>query len=728
MFDYINNFLGETLQWLKVPYFGPIDLIEIIILQFAVYFLQKELANTRMWTIVKGIVYLLMAYGVFLIFNMQVLAQIFLLFIGLCLIGIVLALQPEIKKILESTGSKDYIKELLKFKGKDKQVPLTFQDKTVDALVTACEDMSETKTGALIVFELDTPLEDIIATGQKMDAVIQKALLLQTFVKNTPLHDGAMVIKNDRIDSATCYLPLSSNTKISKDLGTRHRAGIGVTEQVNCFVLIVQEETGAISWAENGKLKHKVQLKELRQKLTDIQHRKDVNYNQKKRKIKNKENIQSVVEKRVLHNIREKTLAVICATMLWFTVLNFINPVTTRRIQDIPVKAVNTDAITQSDQTYDIVQGTSTQIIVKGRRDIVDSLDESGIVATADFTNINAAYAVPIDINLPQQYSESIEVQYESVKSMQVELDKIAETQVALTYNIQGESKSGTYVSQASSDITEVKISGPSKLIQTIDKVQLDVDVTGRSNDFTTNIIPKVYDRNGAIIDNSRLELSNDSIKVQVAILKTKTVPLNISIVNDNKDIKVQNLAYDVQEIHLAGDEEALQEIESISISVDVTSDLQEVKQQRLVKVIDINEYLSNGIQIAGDSKINMSMDVEKQVEKEIELQGSQIQVNNLGDKLEIENDEAGGDNSDGNENWLNKTYKIKIKAYENEIDSITVQDIQPYIDLHSLKAGEHDVEIKSNGASTQSEQENGQKQFALVSSDIVHVSLKKKA
>ena len=570
---------------------------------------------------------------------------------------------------------------------KDKKVQLTFQDKTLNALVDACENMSETKTGALIVFELDTPLEDIIATGQRMDAIVQKALLIQTFVKNTPLHDGAMVIKGNRIDSATCYLPLSENTKISKDLGTRHRAGIGVTEQVNCFVLIVQEETGAISWAENGRLRHKVSLKELRQKLTELQHRKDVNFNKKKGKkdSKSNEKLGKSLEKKLLHNFREKVLAVVCQCLIWITVLNFINPNTTRRFQDIPVKPVNTDVLNQQEQTYDIVQGNTTQIIVKGRRSIVDSLDLSDIMAKADFTNINAAYAVPIDIEISEQYSDNVEISYQSTKSMKVELDTIAETLVDVQYHIVGEQASGSYVSAVTQDVSQLRISGPNKLISTIDKVELEVNVDGVSKQFDTTAVPKIYDRNGALIDNQRLTLSENDIEVHVEVLKTKQVPVKVSVVNQNEDIRIISTSYDSSKgVQLAGQSESLEDITELSIEVDVSEDLKQLQQSKLVKVIDLNEYLSNGVQVAGDQKMNISVDIERKTEKYFSLQANQIQLQNLRDGYNAQIDQS-------------KTYDITVIGFENDLKDLTVQQIAPYVDLQGLRQGDYELQIEIN-------------------------------
>lgn len=632
---------------------------------------------------------MLLAYGVFLVFNMQVLAQLFLIFIALCLVGIVLALQPEIKKLLEQAGSKEYIKDLFKFWEKDKKVPLLFSDSTVNAIVDACENMQATKTGALIVFELDTPLEDIIATGQRMDAIVQKALLIQTFVKNTPLHDGAMVIKGNRIDSATCYLPLSNNMKISKDLGTRHRAGIGVTEQVNCFVLIVQEETGAISWAENGKLRHKVQLKELRNKLVELQHRKDKNY--KKNNKQSKDKMLTTFKLKALHNGKEKVLQIVCACLIWLAVVNFTNPITTRRYQNIPVETQNTSVITSQDKTFDIVQGNNIQVIIRGRRQIIDNISNESIKAVADFNNINMAYAIPINIVLPEQYEDDVEVTYKSNETMRIELDDIAEAKLEPVVEVKGTQAKGTYVQQTVQAIKQVTVSGPSKIIQTIDKVQLDVDVNEASESFSTNIKPQIYDKNGNIINNSNIKMSVKEIPVSITILDTKEVKLNIQVVESKDDIRVQNVKTDIETVHLAGTDDILGKIDELNIEVDIQKDLDGLKQQKIIKVVDIKEYLSDGIEVAGESKVNLQMDVEKQQTKTFEIDSTQIEVRNMPNSAkQTEYSLTPG------------KYKITVSDFAKELSNLNIISLRPYIDLSDtdlsdLKHGQVEIDLPIN-------------------------------
>ena len=592
-----------------------------------------------------------------------------------------MALQPDIKRLLEQAGGKDYIKEIFNFLKKDNTSILIFSDKTIDALVDACSEMQSTKTGALIVIELDTPLDNITTTGLKIDAIVQKAILVQSFVKNTPLHDGAMVIKGNRIDSATCYLPLQNNSKISKELGTRHRAGIGVTEEVNCFVIIVSEETGAISWAENGKLCHKVSLKELKQKLISIQHSKDQAYIKNKNQSKKLQSkIKIFVEKKIGHNIKEKALQCLCAILIWLAVINFLNPVTTRRVQDIPVQIVNQSVLTNTDKTFDILKGDKVQIILEGRRKILDDLDIQKIKATADFNDLSITYSVPINIEIPEEQTENIQVIYKQDDNMRITIDDIAEVLLDVGVNIAGNAAENKYISDIKLNNQQIKISGPSKLIQTIDKVEIDVNVEDAYENFQTTQIPKVYDKNGQLISQDRITLSSNSIKQNIQVLDTKQIKLNVSIVNKANDIKIDSYEISSDNIKIAGTDQYLKNINELNIEVDVTNTLQKSEQQKIVEVVDLSNYIDSNIQIYGDSKINVQMQVQKVIEKTFEIQSQSLDILNMSNKYSY--------------NISEPTVEITLKGYKDILDQISSDKIKAYIDVYEYQQGEYETDI----------------------------------
>ena len=168
------------------------------------------------------------------------------------IIAIVIIFQPELRRALEELGKKNVFFKLFKL-GNNLENE-RFSDKTIEEITRATLEMAKVKTGALMVISRDHDLSQYIETGIRLDARITSQLIVNIFEKNTPLHDGAVVIEGDRITAATCYLPLSDSISLSKDLGTRHRAGLGISEVSDCIVVIVSEETGSISIAKEGKL------------------------------------------------------------------------------------------------------------------------------------------------------------------------------------------------------------------------------------------------------------------------------------------------------------------------------------------------------------------------------------------------------------------------------------------------------------------------------------------
>ena len=186
--------------------------------------------------------------------------------------AIIIVLQPELRRALEELGKKNIMNGLLPIDIKNSEGGL-FSDKTIQEISRACVEMSRVRTGALIVVAQNDSLADYEGTGIEVDGLVTSQLLINIFEKNTPLHDGAVIIKGDRITSATCYLPLSENTGLSKALGTRHRAGIGISEATDSLTLIVSEENGMISAAYQGVLKRGLNQEELEEFLTKIQNK-----------------------------------------------------------------------------------------------------------------------------------------------------------------------------------------------------------------------------------------------------------------------------------------------------------------------------------------------------------------------------------------------------------------------------------------------------------------------
>lgn len=255
---------------LSLPKIGVVDILEIIIIAFALYHVTFWVKRTRAWTLVKGVFVLFSAYIVAYILDMSVILWVFDKTIGLGITALLIVFQPELRKALEELGQKKIVSSILPFdENKDRNI--RFTDRTVNEIVRATSELAKAKTGALIIMEKDIILSEYERTGIIIDSAISSQLLINIFEHNTPLHDGAVIVRGDRIVAATCYLPLSDNMGLSKDLGTRHRAAVGISEVSDSITVIVSEETGMISVAVGGKLLRNIDGDLLRRKLNDFQ-------------------------------------------------------------------------------------------------------------------------------------------------------------------------------------------------------------------------------------------------------------------------------------------------------------------------------------------------------------------------------------------------------------------------------------------------------------------------
>lgn len=272
--DIIKTFFEKYLTVVSLPKITVIDVLEILIIAFTLYHIIIWVKRTRAWMLVKGIIVLSIFCVIAIVLDMSAILWIFRNTIGVGITAIIIVFQPELRKALEQLGRKNYIASIIPFDDqKDKYE--RYSDRTINEIVRAIFEMAKTKTGALIVIERDIDLNEYERTGIIIDSVISSQLLINIFEHNTPLHDGAIIIRGNRIVAATCYLPLSDNMQLSKELGTRHRAGVGISEVTDSITIIVSEETGKVSIASEGSLERSVDGETLKEYLYRFQKKKN---------------------------------------------------------------------------------------------------------------------------------------------------------------------------------------------------------------------------------------------------------------------------------------------------------------------------------------------------------------------------------------------------------------------------------------------------------------------
>lgn len=256
--------LDEIHRIISTMQFG--DVAEILIITFLVYNVLMWIQATRAWQLLKGLIVIVAFLLIANLSKMHTILWVAENIAPYALTALVVVLQPEIRRALEELGKKNMLTTVIPFDSSRKEVAV-FDDRTINEIARACVEMGKAKTGALIVIENKDSLRDYERTGIDVDGIVTSQLLINVFEHNTPLHDGAVIVRGNRLTSATCYLPLTDNQELGKELGTRHRAGVGISEVTDSMTVIVSEETGNISVAVKGRLVRVANAEELKENL-----------------------------------------------------------------------------------------------------------------------------------------------------------------------------------------------------------------------------------------------------------------------------------------------------------------------------------------------------------------------------------------------------------------------------------------------------------------------------
>ena len=687
--------MNNIFRFLESFYFPKItflDIIEIAIIIILVYQIQKSLKNTRAWMIFKGIIILVIVYLCSSILNLSVIQYIFQSAISLSLIAVIILFEPEIKKFLEELGTHK-IKDILKIiKNKEPIVNKRYSDKTIKEILDACNIMSEAKTGALIIIEQDSILNEYINTGIQLNADVTSQLLVNIFEHNTPLHDGAIIIRKDKIISATCYLPLSDNKKINKNLGTRHRAGIGLSEVTDAIVIIVSEETGKISFVKDGKLKHGINIDTLHNLLNEYQTKKETSL---------KNNIMKQKKEKLKHNFVSKLLSFIFGIFLWTAIINSQDPLVTKTFE-IPVEITNENALTETGKTYDIIDGENVNIEVKAARSIINNLTSDDIKAIANFKKLSYTYSVPIEVNIPSLNKNEYSINTNNA-TMLLKLDELTDLNLNVQIEKNGSCMDGYYLTNLDSNIKSITISGGESIIKTIDKAIVKVNLNNRNEDFTDACSIEIYDKNGNLVNNEDITLSTNEIIVNGTILPTKKIHININLKNESSDTyKLSNIKPDLTELTIAGNNEDLDKLQDLSINVDISK---ENISENYIKTLNLEDYLPNNIYLAdSNKKLNISMQFEIYTTKEFEISVDKIVTQNLNENLTC--------------NFANDTFKLTFKGMQKDLDNLNMDNLSFVLDLDTLTRGKYNTPLKIS---------NLPSNIVLTSDGIIPFSLNKK-
>lgn len=572
----------ENIQLLIPKNLNMLDLLQMLIIFITLYSITKTLRGTRAWILVKGIIIIAIFYVICVASNMVIIKYLLENLFGILTIAIVIMFQPELQKFVEKIG-KNNLKNIFKIFKKENLSNQYFSDKTIDEISIACEEMSKVKTGALIVLERDIPLE--IDSGIKINAEISSQLLINTFEKNTPLHDGAVIIKNDKLAAATCYLPLSENKNIKKSLGTRHRAGIGISEKTDCVVVIVSEETGYISVSINGDIKEKLSKSDLQNLLKTESIIKT---------LKDTPNI-----KKHETSFLFKSTVLIASIFISIFILNIEDPIETKNFTNVPVNIINGNILQEANKTFEIIQGETVSVSVTGHRSDLEGVTKNNIKATADFKEMSIVQAVPIRLN---NSDEHLSYKILSNDVMILELEDLIQAEYPVTVKTSGQVKNGYYLYSTEAEPSIVLIEGTKTLLNKIGDVEATINISNIEQDTTFGALIKVYDKNGEEITD-KLVLNKSTVNIKTTVYNSKMVPLKVKFMDENFETEEN-------EILICAEEEILSKTNEIEVV------LENIDKNKTEIIINLDLYLPENIYIPNSQSNTVAIKY-KQVEKE---------------------------------------------------------------------------------------------------------------
>lgn len=677
----MGAFWEKASIYLNLPKITMTDVVEILIITFLFYYMLVWIKNTRAWVLLKGIMVILLFVLVAAVFQMNTIIWIAKNTLSVAITAIVIIFQPEIRKALENLGQKNFLTSFFTFDFSKGEIA-KFTDKTINELVKACYEMGKVKTGALIVIEDEIVLSEYERTGIAVDGILTSQLLINIFEKNTPLHDGAVIVRGDRVVSATCYLPLTDSLSISKDLGTRHRAAVGISEVSDSLTIVVSEETGKVSIAMGGELYRNVDAEFLKNKLSFIQHRE-----KKVSKIELwRRRLKDVKEsgKKLTNNLGLKVLAVLFAIALWIVVVNIDDPVKPAQYT-ISVTQDNMDYLTSNGKYSETLGGKNTvTFTASAKRSILEKLSNTDFTAVADMEKIeyvegDGVCRVPITITCSKYNSNTVTISSKQ-QYLDVTVEDLGNVQKKITASTEGTVMDGCALGDVSIVTSNLlKISGPSSVTSQISTVVATINVDGMSSDVTDTVVPVLYDADGNEIDASKLKMNINTVTITAQILNTKDVDLSFQTKGTvASGYTLKEITYSPKKVRIKGETDVLNKVAKIAIPDDVL-DMSGATED-VETTVDITSYLPDrtSLVLAADAKVEVKVKVEPITTKTFEVDASAFTLENIPDatKAKITED----------------TIQVEVTGAESDIKKLSADDITGTVNLQGYGNGEHNI------------------------------------
>lgn len=383
------------------------------------------------------------------------------------------------------------------------------------------------------------------------------------------------------------------------------------------------------------------------------------------------------MKERLTRNTGLKILSLLVAFLVWVVILNVDDPVITKTFRDIQVTTINENVLEEKDKVYEVVSGNTVDVQVKTKRSVMETLDNSDFQAIADLSKLSVVYAVPIDVSVPR-YGDRVEIVKENY-TMQVSLENLADKQLKINVVTSGTVAEGYYIKEKTTSPNIIKVSGAESLIGKVNEVVVEVNVNNERESFKKTAIPKVYDKNGTLMDSGNITLSYDEVDVSVDLLKTKTVNLFIDLKGTPYyGYRYKNFEYEPKQVVIAGEQSELDKVQYIMGEYNI-----DYKKEDIEDVVNIEDFIKNDVILIDENKnAVINIHIEKLKSKDINLSSSDIELKNL---------------PPGKAANINSTDDIQVEVLGEEalLSGINKYNLKPYIDLSDSDIGTKSFNIQ---------------------------------
>ena len=385
------------------------------------------------------------------------------------------------------------------------------------------------------------------------------------------------------------------------------------------------------------------------------------------------------MKERLTRNTGLKILSLLVAFLVWVVILNVDDPVIPKTFRDIPVTTINENVLVQKDKVYEVVSGDTVDVQVKAKRSVMETLDNSDFQAIADLSKLSLVYAVPIDVSVPG-YGDRVEIVKENY-TMQVSLENLETKQFKINVVTTGIVAEGSYINEKTTSPNIIQVSGAESLIDKVNEVVVEVNVNNERESFKKTALPKVYDKNGTLMDSGNLTLSYEEVDVSVELLKTKTVNLFIELKGTPYyGYRYKDFEFEPKQVVIAGEQAELDKVQYIMGEYNI-----DYKREDIEDVVNIADFIKNDVILIDENKnAVVNIHIEKLKSKDINLSSSDIELKNLPPGLAAN---------------LNSTDDILVEVLGEEplLSDINKYNLKPYIDLSDSDIGTKLFNIQFN-------------------------------